>query len=130
MAHAAWRSRRMRHTRRHRPTKVLEGMSNVFELVVWMTAASAGGLLVAVVGYAIGSFALMRRHAARRSIGTWLRELGREVTLADLSVAAPLFYAQQADFPMGLYKNTQAWFGRVSALPCWAQTAPQFAAAA
>ena len=55
---------------------------------------------------------------------------GRDVTLADFSVAAPLFHSQGADFPMAPYKKMQDWFGRVSALPCWQQTAPQFAAAA
>ena len=28
------------------------------------------------------------------------------------------------------YRKIQEWFGRVSALPCWHQTAPQLAAAA
>ena len=56
--------------------------------------------------------------------------VGKDVTLADFSVAAPLFHAQGADLPMAPYKKVQEWFGRVSALPCWGQTAPQFAAAA
>jgi glutathione S-transferase len=55
---------------------------------------------------------------------------GQDVTLADFSVAAPLFHSQGADLPMAPYKKIQDWFGRVSALPCWQQTAPQFAAAA
>ena len=55
---------------------------------------------------------------------------GKDVTLADFSVASPLFHAQAAEMPMGPYKNVQAWFGRVAALPCWSQTAPQMAAAA
>jgi glutathione S-transferase len=55
---------------------------------------------------------------------------GKDVTLADFSVAAPLFHGQGADFPVAPYKRVQEWFGRVSALPCWHQTAPQLAAAA
>jgi glutathione S-transferase len=55
---------------------------------------------------------------------------GGNVTLADFSVAAPLFHAQGADLPLTPYKRIQEWFGRVSALPCWSQTAPQLAAAA
>ena len=55
---------------------------------------------------------------------------GKDVTLADFSVAAALFHGQAANFPMAPYKNVQQWFGRVSALPCWQQTAPQLAAAA
>jgi len=56
--------------------------------------------------------------------------VGAGITLADFSVASPLFHAQAADLPLASYKNVQAWFGRVSALPCWSQTAPQAPAAA
>ena len=56
--------------------------------------------------------------------------VGNDVTLADFSVAAPLFHAEGADMPLAPYGNVQAWFGRVSALPCWQQTAPQLPAAA
>jgi glutathione S-transferase len=55
---------------------------------------------------------------------------GKELTLADFSVAAPLFYTKEAELPIGSYARLQEWFGRVSALPCWRETAPQFAAAA
>ena len=50
---------------------------------------------------------------------------GREITLADFSVAAPLFYIKEADLPVGPYARLQEWFGRVAALPCWRETAPQ-----
>jgi glutathione S-transferase len=56
--------------------------------------------------------------------------VGKGITIADFSVAAPLFYAQQCDMPLAPYARVREWFGRVSALPCWQQTAPQFAAAA
>jgi glutathione S-transferase len=56
--------------------------------------------------------------------------VGKELTLADLSVAAPLFYTKEADLPVGAYPRVQEWFGRVSSLPCWRETAPQFPAAA
>jgi glutathione S-transferase len=56
--------------------------------------------------------------------------VGQDITVADFSVAAPLFYADRAGLPVGPYANVKAWFGRVSALPCWQQSAPQFAAAA
>jgi glutathione S-transferase len=52
------------------------------------------------------------------------------LTIADFTVAAPLFYAKQAELPLGQYPQLCAWFDRVSALPCWQQTAPQLAAAA
>jgi glutathione S-transferase len=56
--------------------------------------------------------------------------VGKEITIADFAVAAPLFYADRAGLPVGPYANIKAWFGRVSALPAWKDSAPQFAAAA
>jgi glutathione S-transferase len=56
--------------------------------------------------------------------------VGSELTLADFSVAAPLFYAKEAGMPLAPYGRVQEWFGRVSALPCWRDTAPQRSAAA
>jgi glutathione S-transferase len=56
--------------------------------------------------------------------------VGKELTLADFSVAAPLFHAKAAEMPLAPYGHVQEWFGRVSALPCWQQTAPQLPAAA
>ena len=56
--------------------------------------------------------------------------VGNALTLADFSVASPLFYAERADLPLAPYANVKAWFGRVSALPCWQETMPQFTAAA
>ncbi|HEY2531331.1 MAG TPA: glutathione S-transferase family protein [Xanthobacteraceae bacterium] len=52
------------------------------------------------------------------------------LTIADFVIAAPLFYAKQAELPLGQYPQLRAWFERVSTLPCWQQTAPQLAAAA
>jgi glutathione S-transferase len=56
--------------------------------------------------------------------------VGEDITLADFSVAAPLFYADRAGFPLAAYPHIREWFGRVSTLPCWRETAPQPAAAA
>ncbi len=56
--------------------------------------------------------------------------VGKDVTIADFAVAAPLHYAQQAEMPVGPYANLRGWFERVAALPCWRETAPQFPAAA
>jgi glutathione S-transferase len=54
----------------------------------------------------------------------------KELTLADFAVASPLFYAKEGQLPVGPHKQLQEWFGRVSALPCWRETAPQRPAAA
>jgi glutathione S-transferase len=55
---------------------------------------------------------------------------GDAPTLADFSVAASLFYSKEAELPIASYSHIQDWFGRVSALPAWGETAPQFASAA
>jgi glutathione S-transferase len=52
------------------------------------------------------------------------------LTLADFSVAAPLFYASEAELPVAPYQHVRDWFSRVSALPAWRETAPAPAAAA
>jgi len=52
------------------------------------------------------------------------------LTVADFAVASPLFYAKQADLPLHPYPHIRAWFERVSALPCWRETAAQMPAAA
>ena len=50
--------------------------------------------------------------------------VGRELMLADFSVAAPLFYVKEAELPLAPYARIQDWFARVSALPAWRDTAP------
>ena len=52
------------------------------------------------------------------------------LTIADLAAASALFYAKEAELPLGEYPNIKAWFERVAALPCWNETAPQMRAAA
>ena len=69
--------------------------------------------------------AVLDAHLAKQSY-----LVGKDVTLADFSVAAPLFYADRADLPLAPYANVRAWFARISTLPCWRQTAPQPIAAA
>ena len=69
--------------------------------------------------------ALLEAHLAKQSY-----LVGKEVTLADFSVAANLLYAKEAELPLGPYSRVQEWLGRVSALPCWRETAPPRPAAA
>jgi glutathione S-transferase len=69
--------------------------------------------------------ALLEAHLAKQPY-----LVGKEVTLADFSVAANLLYAKEAELPLGPYSRVQEWLGRVSALPCWRETAPQRPAAA
>jgi glutathione S-transferase len=56
--------------------------------------------------------------------------VGNGVTLADFAVAAPLFYAKEAELPLAPYTHIRDWFARVSALPAWRDTAPERPAAA
>ena len=56
--------------------------------------------------------------------------VGKELTLADFAVGAPLFYAKEAELPVADYRQVRDWFARVSALPAWRDTAPAPASAA
>jgi glutathione S-transferase len=56
--------------------------------------------------------------------------VGNAITLADFAAAAMLFYAKEAELPLAPYAHVQDWFGRVSALPAWRETAPERPAAA
>jgi len=56
--------------------------------------------------------------------------VGNSLTIADFAVAAPLFYAKEAQLSLEPYPHVRGWFGRISALPCWRDTAPQMPAAA
>jgi glutathione S-transferase len=56
--------------------------------------------------------------------------VGNELTIADFAAASPLFYAKEAEFRLDPYPHMKAWFEKISALPCWRETAPQPRAAA
>jgi glutathione S-transferase len=47
-----------------------------------------------------------------------------DVTLADISVAAPMHLHSFQKLPLENYPNLRAWMGRVEALPCWKNTDP------
>jgi glutathione S-transferase len=83
----------------------------------------------ATVAKATGAFnkeaALLDAHLSKQPY-----LVGKEMTLADFSVAANLLYAKEAELPLGPYSHVQEWLGRVTALPCWRETAPQRPAAA
>lgn len=46
---------------------------------------------------------------------------GEQLTLADLSVAAPLCYAKQAGFPLGNYAGIGRWLDSMQSLPAWSK---------
>jgi glutathione S-transferase len=52
------------------------------------------------------------------------------LTIADFAVASALFYAKEAELPLGDFPNIRQWFQRIAALPCWQQTAPRMRTAA
>jgi glutathione S-transferase len=63
--------------------------------------------------------AVLDAHLAKHD---WL--VGSAPTLADFTVGSYLFYANEAKLPVAPYKHVVGWFERLSALPCWAETAP------
>lgn len=50
--------------------------------------------------------------------------VGDNLTVADLTLASTLMYAEQADVPLGEFPIVQAWFSHVSELEAWKQTKP------
>lgn len=55
---------------------------------------------------------------------------GERLTLADISIAATLIYAEAASMPLADYPAMQSWRQRVSAIPAWAVARPHPKAAA
>ena len=62
---------------------------------------------------------MLDAHLAKRE---WL--LGETLTLADLSVAPLLMYADAANYPIQPYPHIAAWFTKIQALPAWQRTEP------
>jgi glutathione S-transferase len=50
--------------------------------------------------------------------------VGDALTLADLTLASSLMYAQQTDAPLGELPNLKAWFSRIAEMDAWKKTAP------
>lgn len=51
--------------------------------------------------------------------------LGNELTLADLTIACSLMYAQQTAAPLDDFANLQSWFLRIRDTEAWKVTDPQ-----
>jgi glutathione S-transferase len=62
---------------------------------------------------------ILDTHLASRQ---WL--VGKDVTIADLGIAAPLHYAAACNMPIDQYPNVKAWYGRIAALDAWKKSAP------
>lgn len=50
--------------------------------------------------------------------------VGDAVTLADLTLAPSLMYAQQTQVPLAEFPNIQRWFARISDMDAWTRTNP------
>lgn len=62
---------------------------------------------------------VLNAHLANRP---WL--LGDTMTLADISVAPVLMYAESARYPLAGYEHITAWFSKIQQLPAWIATEP------
>ncbi len=51
--------------------------------------------------------------------------VGRNLTLADFAVAAPLEHAEAARFPLDAFGNIRRWYAGIAKLDAWRGTAPQ-----
>jgi len=59
---------------------------------------------------------------AHLSAHPWL--IGDTLTLADISVAPALMYAERGHYPLEGYPHIAAWFDKIKQLPAWAATEP------
>jgi glutathione S-transferase len=50
--------------------------------------------------------------------------VGDSMTLADLTLASSLMYAEQTEAPLAEFPNIQRWFKRISDLDAWRRTNP------
>jgi glutathione S-transferase len=50
--------------------------------------------------------------------------VGGALTLADLTIASSLMYANRTDVPLTEFPNVRAWFSRISAMKAWKMTDP------
>jgi glutathione S-transferase len=50
--------------------------------------------------------------------------VGDSMTLADLTLASSLMYAQRSQVPLAEFPNIQAWFSRISNMEAWTKTNP------
>jgi glutathione S-transferase len=50
---------------------------------------------------------------------------GQNVTIADISVAAPMHLHPYQQLPLAQYPNLSNWMSRVEALPCWKESDPR-----
>ena len=50
---------------------------------------------------------------------------GNDITLADISIASCVAYAEPAKMPWSSYDNLQAWFRRVAQTDAWRETEPE-----
>jgi glutathione S-transferase len=50
---------------------------------------------------------------------------GDDITLADISIASCVAYAEPAKMPWSSYDNLQAWFRRISQTAAWRESEPE-----
>lgn len=68
-----------------------------------------------------------RRYAAvlNQHLGSRRYVVGDALTVADLTLASSLMYAQASQVPLAEFPNVQAWFARICELDAWKRTHPQ-----
>jgi len=49
---------------------------------------------------------------------------GDALTMADISIGAPMVYAAPAQFPLAGCKEIGRWYGALSELPAWKKALP------
>jgi glutathione S-transferase len=50
--------------------------------------------------------------------------VGNALTIADLTIASSMMYAQQTEVPVAEYSHIQTWFSHISEMDAWKKTSP------
>jgi glutathione S-transferase len=72
------------------------------------------------------ALANFRRFGAvlNQQLGGQQHVVGTALTIADLTLASSLMYAQPTEVPLSEFRNIDAWFSRISDMDAWKKTSP------
>jgi glutathione S-transferase len=93
------------------------GFEKVFKGMLGMGGPDAGKVDEALASYRRYAAVIERRLSESKFVS------GNALSLADLSIAATLMYAEPLELPLAETPNLQGWFKRMTATPAWQKTA-------
>jgi glutathione S-transferase len=91
----------------------------VIKPMMGMGAADQSKIEEAITNFRRFGAVLNQRLAGKQYV------VGNALTIADLTLACSLMYAQRTAAPLSEFENLQSWFSRMSDLDGWKKTNPQ-----